>query len=214
VSESKPLEALRQSISLERLSKYLAASHGNSERAISLYEHNMRLSEAFYTPLQCLEVCLRNKMHDQLTDRFAPNWYDLPATGLLSAAGVSVAGAIRELRQSKKQVTPGAVVAELSFGTWVSLLGPVYDATLWRTTLTKAFRLNGKGMKRSVVHGRMNALRRFRNRVAHHEPIFQKDLPAVHAELLEAIEWLCPATAHWAGGLSRARAVIASGAGA
>ena len=55
----------------------------------------------------------------------------------------------------------------------------------------------------------MNALRRLRNRIAHHEPIFQKDLRLMHDETIEAIRWLCPITAAWADTNSRVRVVLA-----
>jgi hypothetical protein len=81
-------------------------------------------------------------------------------------------------------------------------------STIWRLALTKAFRENGKGMKRDRIHSRLNALRRFRNRVAHQEPIFARDLKSVHGELIEAIGCLCPDTAAWTGEQSQVLSVI------
>ena len=54
--------ALEVSISKDRLGKYLAAAGGDRDRALTLYERNMHISEAFYSPLQCMEICLRNRM--------------------------------------------------------------------------------------------------------------------------------------------------------
>ena len=51
--------------------------------------------------------------------------------------------------------SPDDIVAELNFGFWVGLMGPSYDATLWRQTLYKSFLASG-GQKRSIVHGRFN----------------------------------------------------------
>jgi hypothetical protein len=113
------------------------------------------------------------------------------------------------LAQSRKAITLGAVVAELSFGFWVSLLGPRYDATLWRASLYRAFRENGARMKRDRVHGRFNALRRFRNRIAHHEPIFLNNLANTHAEIIEATNWMCSDTAAWTLHISRFAIVFA-----
>jgi hypothetical protein len=207
MSASRPIKALQRSISPERLSRYLQASNGDFDAAMAAYERNMRLSEAFYTPLQCLEVCLRNRMHERLSVDFGREWYELSAAGLDTSTQIRIADAKYELTQVKASITPGAMVAELSFGTWVGLLGPHYDGTLWRTTFWKAFAPNGKGMKRKVVHGRINMLRRFRNRVAHHEPIFNRDLASVHSELIEAIEWMCPLTAKWTNSLSRVMSI-------
>ncbi|MDN2582777.1 hypothetical protein [Aquibium sp. ELW1220] len=100
------------------------------------------------------------------------------------------------------------LVAELKSAFWVSLLGPGYDATLWRSALHKAFRAAGP-KKRNLVHSRLNALRRFRNRVAHHEPIFSNAMQ-MHTECLEAVSWMCADTCAWAKHHSRFPAVHAA----
>ena len=83
----------------------------------------------------------------------------------------------------------GDVVAELKFAFWVGLPSAQSDATPWRRAICKGFQ-TGSGRKRSDVHGRFNMLRRFRNRIAHHEPVFRRDLSVDHAEILEAIGWV------------------------
>ncbi len=205
--------ALQNSLSVARLSKYRAAANGNLPRALALYEHNMRLSETFYTPLQCLEICLRNTMHDALTAAYGAAWYAEPSLDLSAGIRTHIAKAERELGRGHHPAVQGTVVAELSFGVWVALLSTGYDATLWRRALAPSFRVNGRSLRRDIVHGRMNALRRFRNRVAHHEPIFHKNLSGVHTELIEAIGWMCPVTATWTGGISQASAAMAVPAG-
>ncbi len=58
--------SLEVSISRDRLEKYLADQDDNLDKALALYERNMQLSAAFYPALQCLEVCLRNKIHSTM----------------------------------------------------------------------------------------------------------------------------------------------------
>jgi hypothetical protein len=79
-----------------------------------------------------------------------------------------------ELVKDRKPAIGGQMLAGLKFAFWVGLLGKHYDATIWRKAIYKAFLAHG-GKPRSVVHSRLNAIRRLRNRIAHHEPIFQKD---------------------------------------
>jgi hypothetical protein len=202
--------ALEKSLSTERLVKYLAASNGDPGIAITLYERNTRLSEAFYTPLQFMEICLRNKLNEQLIHHYGPDWFRPGKTPLHADAIGSITDAVGDLNQAKKPITVGAVVAELSFGFWVALLGPRYDATIWRKALYLAFMENGKRMSRARVHGRFNALRRFRNRIAHHEPIFLNNLAHTHAEIVEATAWMCPNTAAWTTFHSRFAVVFAA----
>ena len=66
--------ALQSTISRERLQGYLSQQGENLDAAIAVYEWNMLLAEAFYVPLQCLEVCLRNKIHDRMSEVYGADW--------------------------------------------------------------------------------------------------------------------------------------------
>jgi hypothetical protein len=200
---------LEASLSKDRLAKYLTASDGDIHAALGLYEKNMRLSESFYSPLQCMEICLRNKLNDRLESAYGPYWFCPGKAPFQSDAVQAIADSIRGLDQARKPIVAGAIVAELSFGFWVALLGPRYDSTIWRKALFLAFLEGGKRMRRDRVHGRFNALRRFRNRIAHHEPVFHDDLTSIHAETIEAMAWMCPQSAAWAAFHSRFAAVAA-----
>lgn len=195
--------AIESALSSERLTKYLAGVGGSLEKALSLYERNTRLSEAFYTSLQVMEIRFRNKVNEQLITVYGQHWFRPGKAPLENDAVAKISDAVARLNQSKQPITTGAVVAELSFGFWIGLLGPRYDATMWRRAIYLAFFEHGKRMRRDRVHRRFNALRRFRNRIAHHEPIFLNNLPNIHAEIIEAISWMCPTTAAWAMHQSR-----------
>jgi hypothetical protein len=82
------------------------------------------------------------------------------------------------------------MVAELPFGFWVSLLGSGadYETRLWRPALRLAF--SGYRGRRSVIHLELDATRRLRNRIAHHEPIYRRDLRADHARILRLLEYV------------------------
>jgi hypothetical protein len=188
---------LKNTLSVKRLDKYLAAVEGDLDKALKLYEENTRLSEAFYSPLQCLEVCLRNGLHTRLCSTFGEDWMTNGKPHLEEGARLSIDKIIEDLTKAEHATTPDDIVAELNFGFWVGLMGPAYDNTLWRQTLYKSFLAAG-GQKRSTVHRRFNTLRRFRNRVAHHEPIFHRPLEQMHTEIIEAISWMCRHTSAWA----------------
>lgn len=196
--------AIERSLSKARLEKYLFDAGTDLDIALTLYERNARLSEAFYWTLQSVEVCLRNHVSEALRLSFGNEW-------LFGGAAPFGPDALSEVRAASAKVgdeIEGKVVAELRFAFWVSLLARRYDATLWRRGLHAAFR-QGRAQPRSVVHGRVNMIRRFRNRVAHHEPIYRLDLERIHTEIVECIGWMCPDTAAWTAHHSRLPAVLA-----
>ena len=190
-------QSLERTISRVRLGKYLDASGDDLDAAIGLYERNTRLSEALYTTLQGLEICLRNSLDGQMSTTYGSDWMTNGRPPLMRTAVDAINDAVDNLRAPSHN----DLVAQLKFSFWVGLLGPRYDANLWRSALHKSFKAK-TGKKRSDVHGRMNAIRRFRNRVAHHEPIFVSALQ-MHTEALEAIEWMCLDTYAWVSACSR-----------
>jgi hypothetical protein len=189
--------SLERTVSRERLAKYLAETGDNLDAALGLYERNTRLSEALYTPLQSLEVCFRNILHLQMTQTYDQDW-------LTNGKAPLEQNALRSIGEAAAMFdkpTPGDLVAELKFSFWVGLLAPRYDASIWRRALYRGF-LVGGGKRRSDVHGRFNAIRRFRNRVAHHEPIFAI-ADGMHREIIDAIGWMCRDTQAWTAHHSR-----------
>ncbi len=179
---------------------------GDLSFAIELYEYNSRVSEAFYIALQSLEICFRNTINDCMIGVYGVDWMHNNSAGLTYSAQNEILDAHKELG-GEESLPSDAIVAQLKFAFWVGLLGPKYDATLWRKALFKGF-LKTTGKKRSEVQQRFNAIRRFRNRVAHHEPIFDRELEKTHSEILEAIGWMCKDTMAWAKHNSRVPSVL------
>jgi hypothetical protein len=163
-------------------------------QAVHLYERNTALSEALYGLLQGLEVPVRNAMHEVLSTGLGRNdWYDFVAWRV--AQQEQIDNAKDGLRKKAKPVTPGGMVAELTFGFWVGLTGPKYSVDLWEQHLYKAFP-NGK-LGRKQLNRRLESIRLLRNRVAHHEPILSRDLPKDVERILETIGWMDANTERW-----------------
>ncbi len=188
------IKNLKKSLSPERLGRYETAVNFDTESALKLYIWNSEISAAFYTPLQGLEVCLRNALHYQLSHKYQQtNWFDIaPLHG----------SALKKLDEAKASVAnkhglvhAPHVVAELSFGFWLSLLSRKYHGTLWVPALHKAFPY--ARLKPSQIHSTLDHLRVFRNRIAHHEPIFHRHLASDYNSILKVLRWMCSDTAHW-----------------
>jgi len=206
------ISALEVSLSAERLTAYLRATGGDRERALRLYLWNTEISAALYSPLQGLEVALRNALHRELSRVYGTAWYDNPAIPLSSRAQDLVRDAKTSIAHNRKPVIPPRVVAELSFGFWVSLLGPgpsaLYEIRLWRPILHKAF--PHAKLQRKDVHNPLDQLRLLRNRIAHHEPIFQRPLADDYQSILLILSWICPHTAAWITHHSTVPAILAT----
>ena len=188
---------LEEALSLERFGRYLDWARGDRDRALELYALNTRLSEALYTPLQMLEVALRNRVHVILSGTRHSRWFEEPGFLLAPHQPRQVKEAIAELAAEGKEATPGRVVAALTFSFWTAMLAPAYE-TLWQTDLHRiARREDGKGLRRKDLSSLLTPIRILRNRVAHHEPILAWNLPKHHAAVLRLTKWLSPAAAAW-----------------
>lgn len=214
---AETLEEIEGALSPERLHPYLNAAGGDRERALRLYLWNTAASAAFYGPLQGLEVVLRNAIHRQLSGRYGLAWYGNLDTGLDRGALGRIRQAILELTPDGHTSDAPRVVATLSFGFWVSLLGSGgrlesgrkanYEMTLWRPALRQVFAHCVK-LTRRQAHGPLNELRILRNRIAHHEPIFARNLTADHARILEVIGWISPGVRTWTAHHSQLPALL------
>jgi hypothetical protein len=116
--------------------------------------------------------------------------------------------ALRKGQQpTKKFVTVNDVVAGLDFGFWTTLLDSRFEQTLWRTILYHAFphyaKITGSSLDRWSVEKRFNALRNLRNRVMHHEPLFDRTLQQDFADISEAISWMYDDVTPWVDHHSR-----------
>ena len=199
--------ALLRTLSQSRLEPYVRQSQGDFALAIQMYEQNLSASEAFHSSLHSVEIALRNVVDGAMVDHFGADWFkndDVLKPDSLD----EISKARAKLQKVAEDRLHGSLVAELSFGFWVGLLGPRYDEQLWRRELHRGFSSGGRKLRRTDVHSRFNMIRRFRNRVAHHEPIWDKDLIGLHREILEAVGWMCPVTANWTAALSRVPAVV------
>ena len=211
------LDELEVSLSRERLGTYLDATAGDRKAAIRLYAWNTAVSAAFYGPLQGLEVTLRNAIHRRLAERYGEAWYDNPDAGLDRGAVERIASARMELARDGHDEGPARIVAALSFGFWVSLLGPGgrvaagrkanYEMTLWRPALRGAF-AHRATLTRKEAHWPLNSLRTLRNRIAHHEPVFARDLARDHERIVEVLGWMTPGTRRWVEHHSHVPAVL------
>lgn len=122
--------------------------------------------------------------------------------------GADIDKAIERVQSKGQPITHGRVVAELSFGFWRYLLTKRYTDPLWIPHLRHAFPHTQPGLDRARVDTEVDALVKLRNRIAHHEHIFNRDLDADAIRALGVIGWVCKDTRDWIKTWSRIPAVL------
>jgi hypothetical protein len=196
------ITAFEEALSFERFSRYLAWAGGDRARAVRLYTLNTRLSESLYTPLQMLEVALRNRIHGVIGAAVHERWFDEPEFQK-GRQPEQLAKAKAELAEDRKPIEPGRLVAALTFGYWTGFFGGAYE-DFWRRTLHRiATRPGGGNLSRKDFSKPLTPIRILRNRIAHHEPILHWNLPEHYARILHLTECLSPAAASWCETISK-----------
>ncbi|MDR1151304.1 MAG: hypothetical protein LBK72_02290 [Bifidobacteriaceae bacterium] len=167
---------------------------------MALYRWNLRASTAFYESIHYFEVALRNTVDESIAAWHHANhadsdpWYRCPAMPLTPQARGRVLQAIRfATRSGTRPELHGRVLCELSFGFWRSLFSDAYSRTLWQPCLREAF----PRARRGRLHDAIGEFLVLRNRIAHYEPIHNRDLDADYRMLLKTSGFVHPALAQW-----------------
>ena len=192
-------QSLVAALSQPRLDRYLAVANGDRNRALRLYIWNARICEKFYLPLQTAEICVRNILHRTLTAHYGAGWYSNH-----KFIDVLPDRHKEELRRKvhEEQIgraaafTGNHVVAGLTFGFWVQLLAKPFEHLLWRRGMTVTFPHIPAAIGRQIAYQRIDDLRVFRNKIAHHYAIFDRYPLEEYRNAMDIIGWTCPDT-HW-----------------
>jgi hypothetical protein len=223
------LPALERALSPQRLRAYRLDSDRDETDGLARYLWNLALSNAIAPVLHVLEITFRNEIsraaaklmekrpyvHDRI-----PSWLDAIPTMLLEHEAEKVVRAKERLGVDPSSQTEGHLIAKLDFGFWVALCRDPYadwrasGPRLWPRLLDLAFRRRPADVTtRSGIHNRFDAIRQFRNRIAHHQPIWDRDYLAWHEYLLESLAWMTPKLADATRAMSIAPRTFADGPG-
>lgn len=204
-------------ISAPRFATYLRASANDVDRALQLYHWNLEVSAAFIVPLQLCEVAVRNGIEEAIEMVHGPNWpwsngfirslpiprlahHYNPQTNLRSVAA--------------REPTTGKVVAELNFAFWEKTLTVGQDNRLWIPHLHTVFpgisAATPAPVARAAAFTALQTIRHFRNRIAHHEPIFTRALADDYARIRDVIAWRRPVAADWMDKIERVTVLLAT----
>jgi hypothetical protein len=221
------LAAIERALSPERVAAYRLAGDRDETDGIARYLWNMALGNAIQPALQTLEISFRNEIaraaaritagRAYTVDRI-PSWLDAQPTMLLPNEHEKVERAKAELGRDPRSQTEGHLIAKLDFGFWVALCRESYSdlrgegPRLWDRALSMTFRKRpGDVTTRAQIFHQFNRIRVFRNRVAHHEPIWDRQYLNQHAYILESLGWMHPKLADALRATSPAEATFRTG---
>lgn len=202
------IEAALQS---ERVARYLSAAGNDKALAFDYYLWNCLLSECFLLPLHFSEIVCRNALHRALLARGNAQWFeDRIFLELLDPRFRSeLTDAVRmERGQHRAKFINHHVVSALTFGFWEHLATKRFERYLWSKGIHHVFPNAPKKGTHEDLRNLIESVRRWRNRIAHHQAIFDKGPMKKHQEALDLIRWVCDDTATWVASNSKVPAAI------
>jgi hypothetical protein len=188
-----------EALSPARFETYLTAAGRDHDRAQKLYMWNAHIGRAFHTPIQAVEVALRNAINQALMARYGQDWWKNEAFLNIvdRERGSNLDTVQNRIRNRRQSLITGQIVAGLSFGFWVGMLQRRYNPNVWSAQLRLAFPNLPQTEDRNSLFRAAGAVSHLRNRISHHEPIFKRDISADYAAMMTLLNWICPATHDW-----------------
>lgn len=194
--------AVVNSLSPVRLGTYLVATGFSSgATTLDIYVWNALVSGAFFSSLHICEVVMRNGIAHALELKYGLDWPWNPGFERTLTAARKVD--LQQARQGISIGSTGKVIAELKFVFWCKMFTARHDLHVWNVNLRIAFPFLPFPLTiaaaRTMLYDEMESLRRFRNRIAHHEPIFSYPLAEHQKRIIRLVKSRCSETAEWMG---------------
>jgi len=179
---------LGELFSRERIQAYIVPGQSPA-MTIDRYQWNIRLSAAMLPCLHYMEIILRNRVDAAIESIFGNGWLMSPPQELqLSRQTLdNIADAKRRIRRAHH----GDIVAQMSFGFWSAFFNRRYDELLWQRkgTIQLVFpNLARQFRNRRQIEAWLSEIKEIRNRIAHHEPIWNRPLEQSHKLVLHFVE--------------------------
>lgn len=193
-------QRIQNSLSVVRLSTFEQATK-TLPQALELYQWNMQVSAAFLPCLQLCEVVTRNSVAQVLTFRHGNRWaWERGYIGTLPnpKKGYNQREALNKATLGTTDINN--VIPELNFAFWQMMFTSRHDSQLWLPYLAQICpNANTKNIPqlRGEIYKELEIIRSLRNRIAHHEPIFKRNLKQDYERILKLIRYQSTDTADW-----------------
>ena len=221
---SKPIvtyQALIAGLSAPRLAAYYQPDDKDCGDGVARYFWNSALAGALWPALHVLEIVVRNTIYAEGAAQTAtrslrfnnvPCWLD---AGLLEQREQDeVNKAIKRLALGQR--TPGHLIGALTFGFWVRLCNRPYEhgkgrVAIWPSAAKRFHGCPRRRRNRRAIASTLRNLADFRNRVAHHHPVWDRRPDRRLADVVQTIRWLNPQLADAVSQTSNVAAMYAAG---
>jgi len=196
------IRAIRRTLSSPRMGTYERVCGTEGAAALNLYAWNAQISAAFLAPLHICEVVIRNAVADALETQYGEKWPWSAGFERSLPDPVNGYSQRRDLFSARRdQHTTGKVIPELKFAFWQKLFTRRNDDRLWRQYLRTVFpHVEASwtlSQQRQFIYDELERVRKLRNRIAHHEPVFSRHLQADYQAIRQLIHMRCHITAEW-----------------
>lgn len=198
--------AVKKSISIPRLSTYETAAkvtNDYDQDALTLYAWNAQVSAELFILLHICEVVIRNTVSDVLTQTYGDRW---PwSVGFLRSLANPTTGYSphNDLKQTSRNITTkvGQLIPEMKFAFWQHMFTSRHEVRIWQKNL-KLYMPNldkNKSVKQLLneIYFDLDHVRKLRNRIAHHEPIFKRNLIEDYLKINNLVNYRCHQTSKW-----------------
>mgnify|MGYP002153710484 CR=1 FL=1 len=176
------------------IEKFISQARLSPFGTMEAYKLNLQKSKQSYIPLAILEVSLRNQVNHLFAVLYGSQWLIKGVSELHQKEQEKISFAKATLKRNHTIFTQDKLIAELNFGFWTALFRSVYSKQMRIPNLVKVFPNlpppTEKFINRDILSSKLNHIRKFRNRVFHHENIIKDEFQNIHQEILELIRYL------------------------
>ena len=166
-------------LSKEKLKAYVDITN-DKEKALDLYKDNLNISAHLYELIQVFELSTRNIFNVYLSKRYGSNWIN--RNDILTGnnnKNERLLDNIKHAKRDNKIRDNNDIISNLSLGFWVNLLSFKNNDKIWKTSIKKLF----NGYSREEIQKMFRNIKEFRNRIAHHETIINKNYSELEQQI-------------------------------
>ncbi len=175
------------------INRYITSKRFAIYNSLEAYSSNLKKAKELYIPLSILEVSLRNSINSLFEHFYGASWIVNEAQFLKSKEIAKIEFAKEKIRKNREQVTQDKLVSELSFGFWTALFQSAYADKMRIAYLKQIFpNLPPKNIElidRKTISAKLNHIRKFRNRVFHHENIIKDEFTDIENDISEILAY-------------------------